>query len=168
MLFSTFPKYDRGTSFHRKLINSLQNVGSVAHTLTNADLSHRNRAQFNKGAILGQSLPSFLKSQQKHPPPSWAWASSESRTPSPEPKLGYSRAICGSGMAVSRWAAGSGIWNSQDTDVEATLGSQPGLPLSLIPIFGCLLLCLIHVPMSTLHNLPQTVTALELERARDS
>lgn len=63
------------------------------------------------------------------------------------------------------WAAGSGIWNSQDTDVPATLGSQPGLLLSLIPIFGC---CshLIHIPMSTLHNLPQTLTAWELGKGK--
>lgn len=59
------------------------------------------------------------------------------------------------------WAAGSGIWNSPDTDVAATLGSQPGLWLSLIPIFGCRS-HLIHIPMSTLHNLPQTLTAWEL------
>lgn len=65
------------------------------------------------------------------------------------------------GPAILRWAAGSGIWNSQDTDVPATLGFQPGLLLSLIPIFGCHT-HLIHIPMSTLHNLPQTLTALEL------
>lgn len=62
---------------------------------------------------------------------------------------------------VFRWAAGSGIWNRRDTDAPAALGSQPGLPLSLIPIFGCCH-CLIHIPMSTLHNLPQTRTASEL------
>lgn len=69
------------------------------------------------------------------------------------------------GPAVFRWAARSGIWNSQDTDVSATLGSQPGLLLSLIPIFGCR--CrLIHIPMSTLHNLPQTLTASELGKRK--
>lgn len=67
------------------------------------------------------------------------------------------------GPVVFGWAAGSGIWNSQDTDVPATLGSQPGLLLSLIPIFGCRSQ-LIHIPMSTLHNLPQTLTAWELGR----
>lgn len=69
------------------------------------------------------------------------------------------------GPAVFRWAAGSGIWNSQDTDVPATLGSQPGLLLSLIPIFGCRSR-LIHIPMSTLHNLPQTLTATELGKGK--
>lgn len=69
------------------------------------------------------------------------------------------------GPVVFGWAAGSGIWNSQDTDVPAALGSQPGLLLSLIPVFGCRS-HLIHIPMSTLHNLPQTLTAWELGKGK--
>lgn len=64
------------------------------------------------------------------------------------------------------WGApGSGSWNSQDTDVPATLGSRPARLPSLIPIFGCRS-HLIHIPMSTLHNLPQTPTAPELGKGR--
>lgn len=62
-------------------------------------------------------------------------------------------------------APGSGSWNSQDTDVPATLGSRPARLPSLIPIFGCRS-HLIHIPMSTLHNLPQTPTAPELGKGR--
>lgn len=70
------------------------------------------------------------------------------------------------GPVIFGWAAGSGIWSSQDTDVPATLGSQPGLLLPLIPIFGCHS-HLIHIPMSTLHNLPQTLTAWELGKGKE-
>lgn len=69
------------------------------------------------------------------------------------------------GPVFFRWAAGSGICISQDTDGPATLGSQPGLLLSFIPIFGGHS-CLIHIPMSILHNLPQILTALELGKGK--
>lgn len=119
-------------------------------------------------------FPLSLKSQQKHlPPPGLGTERADEAQVCWAPSCGLgwqwrAKAWLRQNLSVALvfgWAAGSGIWNSQDTDVPATLGSQPGILLSLIPIFGC---CshLIHIPMSTLHNLPQTLTAWELGKEK--
>lgn len=77
--------------------------------------------------------------------------------------------FCGAG--TSGFRVGGGVRHLEEPRHRCSsrswiaLGSQPGLLLSLIPVFGCRS-HLIHIPMSTLHNLPETLTAWELGKGK--
>ena len=120
----------------------------------------------NKRQILGQSLPSVPQVTAEASASSRAleqreWMRLRSAGSRTAPSAGKGRTRCWLWQDLSaalapgilRWAGQVSIWKSQGTDVPATLGFQPGLLPSLIPIFGCRSR-LIHIPMSTLRNLP--------------